>query len=300
MKNFDKVLFSAMILAFGAVAFSQSTPVIDGSLDSSYGSAIATQTQVTGFGQNTTGAVDAANGSQLDAAYGLMTSTTLYLMFTGNLQTNYNHLDIWFDTGATGQNTLSNFASNAAMAPWSGATLSNGFNASYGLTVNGGQSTSSSPYTFYANMDSYSSTNGWTDAYLGSNGYGATGDGALSGGTNPGNILAAINNSNVGASINAADTTGMEFAIPLAALGMTSAHTISIIAAINGSGDNYLSNQFLSGLNTPNNLGAPGSVNLTADGNPMFSVSPQAVPSPAGVIALGLGLVGLAFRRRSR
>lgn len=298
MNNLGKALLSAMTLAFGAMAFAQ--PVIDGTLDNVYGSAIATQTQVTGFGQNTVGAVDNANGSQLDAAYGMMTSTTLYLMFTGNLQTNGNTLDLWFDTGATGQNTLSGMGT-VTMDNWSGSTLSTGFNASTGLTING--SSNGTAYAFYANMDTLTGST-WSDTYLGTNGYGATGNGTLSGGTNPNNVAIAINNSNIGLSINASDKTGMEYAIPLAALGMTTAGPVKIIAAINGNGDNYLSNQFLSGLNTASNLGSinggANTVNLSSDGNPMFSVSPQAVPAPASIAFLGLGLVGLAFRRRTR
>ncbi len=61
----------------------------------------------------------------------------------------------------------------------------------------------------------------------------------------------------------AAVTTGMEFSIPLSALGTTAGQPIGMVAFINNSGYNYLSNQMLPGLPfLTENLQAPAGVNL--------------------------------------
>src|SRR5690606_22850689 len=49
---------------------------------------------------------DIANGSEIDAVYGLVTDDRLYLMVTGNLQSNFNKLHLFFDIADGGQNTL--------------------------------------------------------------------------------------------------------------------------------------------------------------------------------------------------
>jgi len=298
----QKLTLSALALALCSMALASNPPTVDGTLDSSYGSSLANQQNVTSFGQSTTGsAYNSSAGSQLDAAYGLISGGTLYIMLTGNLQTNGNHLDIWLDTGAAGQNTLSG-TTGAANSHWEGATLSNGFNASQFFTVNGNGT------SFYVNQDTLSGS-AWVDSYLGSNGYGGTGGGTLSGGANPGNILAAIDDSNSGASINLADTTGMEMAIPLADLGNPTG-PIKIIADINGGQDDYLSNQFLGSLTSGmGSLGDDGAgnytngslaaINLSNYGNPMFIVNPQAVPAPMPIAVLGLGVLALIVRKRS-
>jgi hypothetical protein len=59
----------------------------------------------TRFGDSNLGQVDYANGSELDAAYVYvdMVNSILYLMLTGNLESNFNKLEIFFDTGAGGR-----------------------------------------------------------------------------------------------------------------------------------------------------------------------------------------------------
>jgi len=290
------------MLALAAAAASNAQ-VIDGTKDASYGAAIAVQTINTGFG-----VADGlgGNGSELDAVYGMITGGTLYLMFTGDLQGNGNHLDLFFDTGAAGQNALT--GTSTLMTPFNGFTLSTGFNASQFLTINGNVTGNA----LYADQSTYSG-GAWTDTYLGTQGF--SGAGTLTGGTNTDNVLVGLNDTNVGVQTGAAGTaitnsaallavnTGMEFGIPLAALGSPTG-AIKIIAEISGSPysnngvqTTYLSNQFFTGLPVgTGNIGPTQGVNLDTYGNPFFTITPA--PEPASMIGIALGAAALLRRRK--
>ena len=283
---------SMMMLATAAVSSAIAAPTVDGTKDASYGNALAVQTVNTGFGDQTS----TTGGSELDAAYAQISGGTLYLMFTGNLETNYNHLNVFLSTGAPGVNTIS--GSSGLEGALNGETLATGFQASQILDFNGDGT------TFYVDQASYSG-GAWTDNYLGSTNY--TGGNTLSGGSNTAGTLVAINNSNVlgvnGNAGTAADqtaakavNTGIEIAISLASLGNPS--SVSVLAQINGGGNGYLSNQFLGGavVGTGNQAG-PNGVNLGNVGVTGFNVQPA--PEPTTMAVLGIGAL-IAARRRAR
>ncbi|MCC6970122.1 MAG: hypothetical protein IT434_07850 [Phycisphaerales bacterium] len=73
-------------------------------------------------------------------------------------------------------------------------------------------------------------------------------------------------------------TTGLELQIDLAELGWTGTNPIKVVAFINGSGNDYLSNQVAGGMpDGTNNLGEPTLVDFTSiDGNQWV-----AIPCPA-------------------
>jgi hypothetical protein len=93
-----------------------SAPTIDGTRDAIYGGPKFIQNNFTGFGNASNGSPTAANGSEIDAVYaviydnGTPTDTSddvLYVFIAGNLETNFNKLDLFFDVNATdGQNQL--------------------------------------------------------------------------------------------------------------------------------------------------------------------------------------------------
>ncbi|MGA2871583.1 MAG: hypothetical protein ABSF34_20770, partial [Verrucomicrobiota bacterium] len=90
------IFFGLMFIA-GLVASACAQPVsINGSYDPAFGSALAVQTDATGFG---------LDDSELDGAYGLIANGNLYLFFSGNLQNNGNNINI-FIAGTGGQSTL--------------------------------------------------------------------------------------------------------------------------------------------------------------------------------------------------
>ncbi len=108
-----------------------------------------------------------------------------------------------------------------------------------------------------------------------------------------------------GATSGANTTTGLELAIPLSVLGWTGGN-IEVLADINGTGDAYLSNQFLPGLpDGTGNLGGGGPYSGPSAGAFNFANTPGeyftvVVPEPSTLALFGLsGLMTLRiFRRR--
>ncbi len=156
--------------------------------------ALATQSINTGFGNsNYTGTPNGpdANGSELDAAYGVVQNGNLDLFFSGNFENNGNHVNVFIDDGAvsapntpSGQNTL-NISNGWTAAAMNGSVFSPGFNADLLLDAN--------DYQGNLYVDQYNlNTSGSTNSYLGAVALSAgIGKGSLGG------IGFGLNNSNV-------------------------------------------------------------------------------------------------------
>lgn len=251
---------------------SYSTIVVDGTLDPIYGAALCVQNNATGFGDNTDPAIDVANGSELDAAYAVIDGGMLYLFFTGNLQTNFNKLEIFVDAQSGGQNRLLGTNPDVDFNGLNrmgddgnnnGLIFDNVFFSNYYFTASGGNS----PYELYANTAPTDGSGG-AGTFLGG------GPGSIQALSNGGTI--AVNNSNVAGVSDimvgnpAAVTTGIEWSIPLSAIGNPSG-LIRITAFVNGSGHDFLSNQVLCGIgNGQANLGEPRNVDLSNIGSDQY------------------------------
>jgi hypothetical protein len=258
-------VFAASLL-FATAALAQ--PVIDGSWDPIY-RVLAIQNTQTGFGDSNLGAVDYANGSELDVAYGIVKDGWLYLLLAGNLESNFNKLEIFFDTRPGGQNRLRgdnpdvDFNGLNRMGDdgsGNGLTFDPDFEADFWIGVTGG----GSPYRLYANYAELGSPG--VGLYLGNTG--AVSDGVLVDGNNPFGIRVTINNSNTsgvtgGTGLgNGADVmTGVELAIPLNAISNPTS-SFKVCVFINGLFHDYLSNQVLAGIGGGSNLGEPRLVNF--------------------------------------
>ncbi|MBK7405192.1 MAG: hypothetical protein IPJ41_11310 [Phycisphaerales bacterium] len=172
------------------------TPVIDGVLDASY-TQIAVQANQTAFGDNNDGSLDKANGSELDGLYAVAADGYLYVFVAGNLETNFNKLELFFDTESGGQNKLRgdnvdiDFNGLNRMGDDgsdNGMVFDAGFTADYYFGCTNGND----PTTIFCN---FASLNFGYGDYLGSTFPGS--DGTLDGGNNGYGIFCTIDNSNV-------------------------------------------------------------------------------------------------------
>lgn len=300
MQKILPTLFSAgaLIAAMPAAA----APVVDGSnAGDGYGAALAVQSVQTEFGDE----MGANDGSELNAAYGVIDGGVLYLMFTGNLQNNFNKLDIFIDSTAGGQTTFIS-AGNDNSGNMNGLVFDAGFSADYHLIARRG----SSKFDLdFADLDAqtfnfYEDVFGGSDAGSGMTGTGVNGS-AISvayDGSNVAGVLGGTAAADMSAA--AAVTTGVEIAIDLADLNWNGTDAINVMVGINNGDHNFWSNQFLGGLDAgQGNLGGDGAGGFTGTGDIDFTVLNgqqyfTVVPEPGSIALLGLG--GLALLRRRR
>jgi hypothetical protein len=291
-------------------------PILDGTRDASY-DLRSVQTVETQFGD-----ANPNGGSELDAGWAQIEAGTLYLMLTGNLENNFNKLNIFIDSIAGGQNQLQNADGSGGNNPtndgwagkYAGFTFDSGFAADYMLilrngfgggdrfdidyaVIGGGAAAFESAGPVFGASLTGSNSNALPLAGIGV-AHDRSNTGGVAGGTNAANQAAA-----------AAVTTGIELAIPLSALGNPDPRDIKISAMINGGNHDFLSNQFLGGLTPPQgNLGGDGAgnfngsvgqINLNASyagGEQFFTV----VPEPTSLALFGLGMIAVAGATRRR
>jgi uncharacterized protein (TIGR03382 family) len=297
MKTKHIIVAAGAACALAAPALA--VPVVDGSIvGDGYGDALSVQTVQTQFGDNL---------SELNAAYGVIDSGRLFLSLTGNLEDNFNKLEIFIDSAPGGENVFSGTPGNDGTGVMTGLTFDAGFEADYHLILRRGFAGSPTFDVDYAVLGT-PDFSFYPDVFGGaSEGAGATGTGA-----NAFPIEIGYDNSNmagIGGGDGAADQaaalaveTGIEFSIDLADLGGPTG-AFRVMAFINGSNHDFASNQFLGGLTPPQgNLGGDGMGNFTGvvdfDLNDFAGEQFFIVPAPGTVSLLALG--GLAGLRRRR
>ena len=225
-------------LVASILALTTSSPAasitVDGRLDAEYGAPLSTQTTQTiiddEFSQ-----VDYCWGSELDEAYARIEDGVLYVFLSGNIAFRWNGeaqtvsqpLDLFVDTGSGGQNVL--FSNNPNFSPaydlnqMAGLKFDENFDADWWLSVGGAGDAGSWPHLSAYAAELPTAGDG-AGQFLG--GTLCAGDGSLTGGTNPFGIRVAVIDSNTagvtlgcGPASGAGVTTGVEWAIPLAAIG---------------------------------------------------------------------------------
>ena len=312
MRRVSLVGVSLLVLFVCLPAWGQ--PVIDGVRDPEYGAARAVQTVQTGFGDNL---------NELDAAYSSCDGSRLSLMLTGNIQDNFNRLDIFIDSRAGGQ-TIFDSAGNDNASAMDGLQFDAGFTADYHVIVRRGTALANPTFDLdFADLAAQSAS-GYFDIMAGG---GLDGTGSTGTGINASPILVGYDGSNVagvtagsGAANQAAAaavTTGLELGIALSDLGYDGSQPIRVMVGQNNVDHNYWSNQFLAGLVPPQgNLGGDGSGGFTGEGAIDFTlfagdqffescgaaVAVDAVPTvaPIGMIAIALllAVAGILVLRR--
>lgn len=322
-----RILSLALVTASAAIANAQIT--VDGTLDPAYGAPLAVQTVNTGFGDED--GINDANGGELDAIYAAVENGRLFLMVTGNLETDsFNKLNIFIDNKPGGENTLSadpNYDFGDVSANLGLISFAPGFEADlhlYGRAGGGnfevdvvdrlgGTSTDVLADTGSAALSGdFGVATGSTDPLASPNGSGVVGS-VL---TTP--VDFALDNSNsagVGEGAAAADQvaaaavmTGAEFSISLADLGVGLGDSVSLIAGYSNGDYNFWSNQFLPGLAAPQaNLGADGVGTFPPGGDAsgvaldLSAITPLVItiiPEPTSALLVALAAIGVAARRR--
>jgi hypothetical protein len=291
-----KRLFGLILV--GLMAAPLSAQVIDGTRDAVYGPALAVQTVETQFGD-----ANPNNGSELDAGYANISAGLFNLMLTGNLEGNFNKLEIFIDSKAGGQSVFDSSGNDGANA-MDGLVFDAGFTADYHIIVRRGNDGGNDKFDIdFANLGAQTAS-GYFDVLGGQTGAGATGTGV-----NALPILVAYDNSNTAGVVGgtgaanqaaaAAVTTGLELGIALTDLGYIGGE-ISVLAGVNNGGHNFFSNQFLGGVpaGTGNlGTGTPNFTNLA--GEQFFSFNP--IPEPSSLALAGLtGFGGLVNRLRRK
>lgn len=287
-------LFASAALLIAATSASAFT--VDGALDPGYGAPLTVQTTQTTNKVQPPGQVDFSVGSELDAGYGFIANGTLYLFLAGNASlwwtlegvTEWQPLDLFIDSKPGGQNQL--LASNPTIDPFydlkpmAGLTFDAGFGADYWLSVG------SNAYGFpklYAYSADLPTAGGGAGAFLGTTSCG--GPGILAGGTNPYGIEVTLDNQNTagvtlgcGAASGAGVATGIEWAIPLAAIGNPTA-CVKLCAFFNRADHGYLFDQVLGPLPPGTcDLGPASGVNFAAiAGDQYVTICPAATPARA-------------------
>ena len=293
-----------LVLAVPAAA----AVVVDGSADAEYGAPLSTQSTQTQFGNSNLGQPDFANGSELDLGYGVIQGDKLFLFLSGNLESNFNKLEIFIDCIGGGQNRLRGDNPNVDFnglnrmgddGSGNGLEFDAGVGADYWIGVTGG----GGPYQLFANFAELKTLGGGAGSFLGQTG--AESNGPLSGGSNPGGIRVTISNRNTAgvndgcaASSGAGVDRGVEIAIPLGAIGSPKG-CIKVSAFVNGGGHDFLSNQVLAPVPAGTcNLAEPRTVDFSAlGGSQFFTVCPEnRVPAggPWSMVVLSLGMLAAA------
>ena len=300
----NHLMFVAALAVAGAA---QAQIVLDGVAEAAYGAPVAVQNTQTQFGDAIAGTIDYTNGSEIDALYAKIDAGILYLVVAGNLESNFNKLEVFIDGVAGGQNKLRN---NNPDVDFNGlnrmgddaATLKvvEGlkFDAAFSPDLWVSLTCGGTPFGVYMNQAQLLTKGAGTGGYLGTGGAGAAGAVIFKSGFGFGidnsNIAGVLGGTDIDPGNGASVTTGVELRIPLSAIPGYTSGDVKVMAFINGGGHDYSSNQYIPGLGGGPNLAEPRLVNLDIIPGDQFVNSSAGGGNPCPADLDGNGEVGAA------
>lgn len=184
------------------------TIAVDGSADAGYGAAVFTQGNYTGFGDNADATDIGGGGSEIDRVFVAQDASNFYVMIAGNLESNGNGLDLYFDTdgSSNGAETLAAGSGSGGFIGGAGTTFDGGvgdaFRPDYVVSIDATDDdmdgmTPNVPRAFAGSYNAF--TLAWEVDLAGTlAGYGAANGGTVSGGDAGAPAIGlAIDNSNI-------------------------------------------------------------------------------------------------------
>ncbi len=293
------------VAAIAVASAAQAQVVLDGTAEKAYGAAVVVQNTQTQFGDSNLGVIDYANGSELDAAYAKIEDGFLFLVLAGNLESNFNKLEIFIDAVDGGQNQLRgdnidvDFNGLNRMGDdlgtvkvVEGLTFDADFSADMwvGLTCGG------DPFGVYFNYATLPTEGAGVGGYQGSGGAGAAGAAIFKSGFGFGldnsNALGVAGGTELGDGTGV--RTGVEVRIPLSAIPGYTSGDIKVCTFINGSGHDYVSNQVLGAIGGGGNLAEVRAVNFEFIPGSQYFVVPNSGGSNCPADIDGSGTVDAA------
>ncbi len=282
------LLFSTLSIGLGVTAANAGIPVVDGTLDSSYGDQIAFQNTSTNFGDSSDGHAGYANGSELDVASATIAGGSLFLHFGGNLESNYNKLEIFIDGRDGGQNRILGINPDVSLGALqrmgddgngNGLTFDAGFEADLYIAIGCGDNGNSDGIIYYVDYAQLRTDGSGIGGYAGSGTTSQDAKGVVTVTPSDGDhgIHVGINNSNAGGVLGGTGpdcgapdgnvvATGIEIEIPLSLIDWDfdglPFDNVRMCAFINAGDHGYVSNQVLGGIGGGDNLGDPRDVDF--------------------------------------
>lgn len=282
---------------------SATTLLCNGYREDLYGAAISVQAIQTQFGDNF---------SELNAAYAGVQNGQLFLMLTGNLEGNFNKLNLFLDTNASGTTNVLNAAGNDGSDTMDGLTFDTGFTPDYHVIVRRGLGGAGNQFDLDISNLATGDFASFTDVFAGSQeGFANTGtpnNGSLT--PNPIGVgYFNLNTAGVTGGTGAADQTaaqavraGFEVCLDLSDIGSPSGTDIKALAFVTNDNLGFTSNQFLAplpldldgvGFGT-SNLGNTNEIDLSnIAGDQCFTI---AIPGQGnGISIVDCGVTGSSF-----
>ena len=275
--------------ALAAAGTSHAQVTLDGIADPAYGKEVIVQNTQTNFGDSNLGVVDFANGSELNGAYARIEGDFLYLLLSGNLESNFNKLEVFIDAVPGGQNQLRGDNldvdfnglnrmgdDNSTPKVVEGLRFDEGFEADLWVSLTCG-SPGGVGFAVFMNYATLPTEGNGVGGFLGSGGAGFAGatvfESGFGFGLDNSNTAGVFGGGDIGS--GAGVLTGVELQIPLAAIPGYEGGDLKISAFINGGGHDFVSNQVLGPIGGGANLGEPRLVNFADIPGEQFFVVPN-------------------------